>query len=321
MTYVFVSYFREDVSKIRPLLDALDKLSIAYWIDEVGMELGEQWREKVKRKIDQAGAFLLCVSDQFYLRPTSYVHAELAIAIERAKTLAPSVPWLLPICLDQTKLPEVSIDETRSLTDLHSIRLADGDYNAIEHTALRLNAILTNPSLSLANIVVTSLKIAFRPTIIAGAEPFRIESLLYYHDLHPSGGDILLADGSWMPFPEYWKAYSDWFFDDLRRRENKQGGRVDRPHEPKVVVSNSSLRFQVRPGRIHLTAASFEHEQVIGQYGQKQGTTVSKWHSNTISFDVGARETKILLLRDTPASGFLWRNRPTKSDYYFTEIG
>jgi hypothetical protein len=230
------------------------------------------------------------------------------------------VPWLVPVCLEEVQLPKVRIDDKRDLSDHHAIRLTNGDYNAIEHCALRLKAILGDPALSLSNIVVTSLQITFRPAIIAGAAPFKMESILYYHDITAFGGDILLTDGTWMPFPEYWQEYSDWYFDDLRRRENKLGGRVDRPHEPKVVQANSSMRFQLPPGNIELTAACFEHSQVVGQYGQKQGTTVSKWRSNPISFDVAARETKILLLRDTPATGLLWRNRPTKADYYFTEV-
>jgi hypothetical protein len=59
--------------------------------------------------------------------------------------------------------------------------------------------------------------------------------------------------------------------------------------------------------------------QAVGQWGPIGDPSWVTFPSNTLQFQLGAKERKNLLVRDTPRTGFLWRNKPCDTPYYLTE--
>ena len=106
VSYVFISYFREDTALVKRLKAQLDAFQVNYWIDEEGMEPGEEWERKIRRKIEDAGIFLLCLSKS-YNRKTSYVHKEIDMAVAHAAKLDSSVTWIVPVAFDDVEIPDI----------------------------------------------------------------------------------------------------------------------------------------------------------------------------------------------------------------------
>ena len=58
MSHVFVSYKREDRSRVKPLVEALGVAGVPVWWD-VQIEGGARWRETIKEKLDAAAGVIV----------------------------------------------------------------------------------------------------------------------------------------------------------------------------------------------------------------------------------------------------------------------
>jgi hypothetical protein len=294
LSYVFVSYFREDAKIVRALLDQFDRDGVPYWIDESGIELGEQWRARIAKTIEQAGAFLLCISSSYWSRPNSYVHEELGIAVSYAAKLDPSLQWILPFVIDESGIPSVNIGKDRRLSDLHAIRLKHDRKRAFGDCARVAKQIVQSPGFNRARIELRSESLEKNPFISVD-------------------GRLLCRDGSWLSVADYKREFDKWFNAlqvEVFEQERK------RPFEDILTVlePNSRLEFSVVPGSIELKMSALNRERV-DRYG------VGGWYdndSNLLQLRVAARERVSFLVRETPRSGFLWRNRPVPNYYYLT---
>jgi adenylate cyclase len=93
---VFISYSREDVARVQPLVDELRRRGYRAFFDVESIVVGDKWKGRLERSICDSRALVLCWSE--HARDSGYVNFEYS----RAEVLhKPVLPWLL----DQTPLP------------------------------------------------------------------------------------------------------------------------------------------------------------------------------------------------------------------------
>ncbi|MCC6231530.1 MAG: toll/interleukin-1 receptor domain-containing protein [Verrucomicrobiales bacterium] len=98
--YVFLSYASDDREAALALFDGLTRLGVEVWMDRTGLAGGEEWDATICRRIRGCGYFVPLVSRHTESRPKAYFRREWNEAAESARSVDPSVPFLLPISLD-----------------------------------------------------------------------------------------------------------------------------------------------------------------------------------------------------------------------------
>jgi hypothetical protein len=94
MADIFISYSREDRTRIEPIVEALRSVGISVWFD-VSIGTGSQWDEEIERELGEARAVLVCWS-QISVR-SKWVKTEANFALDQNT--------LIPCLLDKCKLP------------------------------------------------------------------------------------------------------------------------------------------------------------------------------------------------------------------------
>jgi hypothetical protein len=97
---VFLSYASQDGAAVRRLRDALDAAGIEVWFDQRHLEGGDDFDQQIKRNIRACSLFLPVISAQTQARHEGYFRLEWNLAVERAKLIAETVPFILPIAID-----------------------------------------------------------------------------------------------------------------------------------------------------------------------------------------------------------------------------
>jgi len=105
---VFFSYAHADSDRVKPLRDELRRMGYRVFFDELSIDPGEHWKQRLESGIRASRAMLLCWSEN--TRGSDYVTFEYS----SAKTLdKPVFPWLL----DATPLP--------AMLEVQGITIAD----------------------------------------------------------------------------------------------------------------------------------------------------------------------------------------------------
>jgi hypothetical protein len=97
---VFLSYARQDGTAVRRLRDALESAGIDVWFDERHLEGGDDFDQQIKRNIRGCSLFLPVVSANTQARHEGYFRLEWGLAAERAKLIADTIPFIVPIAID-----------------------------------------------------------------------------------------------------------------------------------------------------------------------------------------------------------------------------
>ena len=121
---IFVSYSSKDKAFALEFVKELQRLGINVWIDQLGIQLGENWDNAIEEALEKSNTFLL------FMSPTAVasqnVQDEVHIAIERKKRLIPiliqqcDIPmrWQRFQYADLTKDPSVGL---QSIMDLFGL--------------------------------------------------------------------------------------------------------------------------------------------------------------------------------------------------------
>lgn len=97
---VFLSYASQDAAAVRKLRDAFDAAGIEVWFDQRHLEGGDDFDQQIKRNIRNCSFFLPVISAQTQARHEGYFRLEWKLAVERAKLIAETVPFILPVVID-----------------------------------------------------------------------------------------------------------------------------------------------------------------------------------------------------------------------------
>jgi len=120
--HVFISYLHDDERKAKRLRDLLEKAGEPVWMDDRILG-GMVWEHEIRAAIEDAYAFVVCLSSSLAKRIASGVFPELAKAVEIYRQLAPGKIFVIPVRLDECEVPVVAIDSTKDLRSLQYIDL------------------------------------------------------------------------------------------------------------------------------------------------------------------------------------------------------
>lgn len=117
MSYVFISYVKENKNKVLGVCNELIQRGIKIWIDVNDLTPGVRWNSEIRRAIEEADFFLAFFSKEFNTKAESHMHAELRLAIERLRRMQYGRIWLIPIRLSG-EIPRLRIGAGQTLRDL-----------------------------------------------------------------------------------------------------------------------------------------------------------------------------------------------------------
>jgi hypothetical protein len=99
---IFISYAREDQAAANRLCDFLEESGLDVRLDSRQFSAGEDWYEQSRRLIDNCSLFIPLISAQSLRREDGLFRREWTQAAERARRLDPSIPFIIPVVIDDT---------------------------------------------------------------------------------------------------------------------------------------------------------------------------------------------------------------------------
>jgi TolB-like protein len=121
---VFLSYASQDSEAARHLCESLQSAGIEVWFDQSELRGGDEWDQSIRRQIKACGLFIPIVSENSQARREGYFRLEWKLADDRTHLIARGTPFILPICLDDTKDWDAIVPE--SFTTVQWTRLPPG---------------------------------------------------------------------------------------------------------------------------------------------------------------------------------------------------
>jgi hypothetical protein len=123
---VFLSYVHEDRPAADRIADALEDCGFEVWIDHRRLLPGTRWKDRIREAVRDGSALIACFSAASIGRVRTYANEELILAAEEVRLRPRSAPWLFPVRLDPTPLPDFSLGGGERLSDLQDVRLWEG---------------------------------------------------------------------------------------------------------------------------------------------------------------------------------------------------
>jgi adenylate cyclase len=109
---VFLSYASQDAEAAKRIAGSLRAVGVEVWFDvEGGLEHGDEWDAKIRRQIKECVLFLPLISASTQARHEGYFRIEWELAAQRAMGIASSVPFILPIVIDDTREPDALVPD------------------------------------------------------------------------------------------------------------------------------------------------------------------------------------------------------------------
>ena len=123
---VFLSYASEDRPMVREIRDQLEAANIDTWMDERGLEPGEEFQRTIRENIRNASFFIAIISRSLdrYGSRGRYLWKEWKCAKEASEERHEADRYLQPVAIDDTPPTASFVDSP--FRDLHWTRLQDG---------------------------------------------------------------------------------------------------------------------------------------------------------------------------------------------------
>src|SRR5881394_2372469 len=125
---VFLSYASQDAEPVRRICDALRAAGVEVWFDQSELRGGDAWDQKIRKQIKDCALFLPIVSAHTQARREGYFRLEWKLADDRTHLMARGTPFLLPICVDDTKDWDAIVPD--SFMNVQWTRLPAGETSA-----------------------------------------------------------------------------------------------------------------------------------------------------------------------------------------------
>jgi hypothetical protein len=136
---VFLSYASQDAIAVKKLRDALEAAGIEVGFDQRRLEGGDDFDKEIKRNIRACSFFIPVISAHTQARHEGYFRLEWNLAVERAKLIAETIPFILPVAIDNVSDQEALVPErflqvqwTRLLLDRHRPKPSEVDLRGWE---------------------------------------------------------------------------------------------------------------------------------------------------------------------------------------------
>jgi hypothetical protein len=102
---IFLSYAREDESRVRKLQERLSQFGISSWMDVEDILGGENWSNAIKEAIKRADFFLVCLSVHS-VNKRGWVQKERRDALEILRGMLDEDIYLIPVRLEECDIPD-----------------------------------------------------------------------------------------------------------------------------------------------------------------------------------------------------------------------
>src|ERR1035437_2160973 len=121
---VFLAHAAEDKKSVRDLYKRLAAHGLQPWLDEADLLPGQAWQTEIAQAINQSDAVLACLSRNS-VNKKGYVQKEFRLALSAYAAKPPGTIYLIPVKLDETETPDISIPELGvSLRDIQWLDLS-----------------------------------------------------------------------------------------------------------------------------------------------------------------------------------------------------
>jgi len=127
--HVFLSYCRDNKDEVARLrADLIAAGETVWWYGDILG--GQDWKQQIRWAMKQSYAVVLCLSKELEERVHSGVYPEVLTAIAIYRQQAPGTVFLIPIRLSACQIPDIAIDDLRTLDSLQAIDLFPADQRA-----------------------------------------------------------------------------------------------------------------------------------------------------------------------------------------------
>ncbi|MGN6451577.1 MAG: TIR domain-containing protein [Steroidobacteraceae bacterium] len=126
---VFISYASEDAEAAGRIAAQLQTAGIEVWFDRTVLRSGDAWDQKIRREIRDCALFIAVISRNTEVRKEGYFRLEWHLADQRTHLMAKSRPFLVPVCIDDTREEHAEVPESFSL--VHWTRLPAGETSTV----------------------------------------------------------------------------------------------------------------------------------------------------------------------------------------------
>ena len=100
---VFLSYASSDRAPAQKICEALRAAGVEVWFDQNELTGGDAWDHKIRRQVRDCVLFLPVISAATQARREGYFRLEWKLADDRTHLMAKGTPFLVPVCIDDTK--------------------------------------------------------------------------------------------------------------------------------------------------------------------------------------------------------------------------
>jgi len=160
LPYVFISYVRSNKSIVDHLKNDLTiRHGVKVWLDRDDIGAGVDWRQAIRKAIQDGAFFIACFSEEYNERDRTYMDEELTLAIDELRRRPTDKAWFIPVKLNECEIPDCDIGGRETLDALQYVELYKDWDDGIQRI---LNVILA----SLIMDALSSDHVPFRITAI-----------------------------------------------------------------------------------------------------------------------------------------------------------
>ena len=102
---VFLSYAREDATKVKHLSDHLGRAGFDPWMDSAAIAPGQDWAPGIIQAIHDSDFFIACLSPRYVDKP-GWVQREIKVALDKLQGMLPRDTFVIPARLEPCEIPE-----------------------------------------------------------------------------------------------------------------------------------------------------------------------------------------------------------------------
>ncbi len=126
---IFLSYVREDRSRVEPFYELLDAHSLDPWMDCKRILSGQNWDYEIATALERSEIIVVFVSENS-VDKRGYAQKEIAFALEKSKEKLASDIYLIPVQLDPVNFPP-------SLKNIQFLQIEGKSQSEVENELLR----------------------------------------------------------------------------------------------------------------------------------------------------------------------------------------
>jgi hypothetical protein len=123
-SHVFISYVHDDAEIVSKFVSELESSGIPVWLDKTNILPGVRWQLAIKSAISSGSFFVACFSNNYWQRDKTYMNEELVLAIEELRLRSIDRIWFIPICFEETEIPDRPIGGGETLRSIQYIDLS-----------------------------------------------------------------------------------------------------------------------------------------------------------------------------------------------------